>query len=81
MRAERVAGVAASGDRVAFLYERAFSHQILRKVHVHGHEADAVIDDDRVAVVLEAPGESHSTPVHGIHGRTDSGAEVGAVVA
>jgi hypothetical protein len=51
-----------------------------REVHVEAHEAEAVIDDDAVAFVVERLSEDDGSGVAGVHDSARCGAEIHAFV-
>ena len=81
MRPERVASIATLRHTVAFLYMLPQCDQGPGKMHVERHQAEAMIDDDGVAVVSKAPGKNDSASIHRVDGSAESRAKVRAIVA
>ena len=56
MRTSYPASVAAEGDELSATDSCAGFDLELGEVHVEGHEAEAVVDDDAIAFVVEGVG-------------------------
>ncbi|MEI9966280.1 MAG: hypothetical protein WDN67_01245 [Candidatus Moraniibacteriota bacterium] len=50
-------------------------------MHIHGHKAKTVIDDDRIPVIAEGPGERYFAAIHRVDRRTYGRPEICPVVA
>jgi hypothetical protein len=76
MRAGGDAGHADPADRLARGDELALPRKQSGHVHVEGRDAAAVVEDDRVAVLAEAPRQYDATGIRRAHQRADRRGQV-----
>lgn len=80
MRTVGAAGGAAECDELAAGDMLAFFHPELRKMHVDGGEAEAMIDDNAVSLEVERAGEDNASGVDGMDGSALAGAVIEATM-